>query len=335
MHPYTVHADPSHAGESMRGFRRLTARWSVVIVATALSLYGFGTAVASAAATPPDGSANYRFTTLDNEREPTFNQLLGINDSGLIAGYFGSGEGEHPNKGYLLSSPYGQGNYVNENFPHSAQTQVTALNNNGINVGFYADKKGDNFGFADVAHRGFQTVVFPAKHAKPAVDQLLGVNNDGVAVGFYTDASGVNHGYSYNIFTRRFHEIPVGEDTNVTASAINSQGDVAGFATNSSNAVEGFLKLTNGHLVKLNFPGATATQPLGVNAGDEVVGSYTDTAGTHGFVWTPGFGFQTVDDPDGANATTINGVNDHGELVGFYTDQAGNTDGLLATPQEG
>jgi len=289
----------------------------------------------AAAATPPDGSANYRFTTLDNERDPTFNQLLGINDSGAIAGYFGSGEAGHPNKGYLLRSPYSQGAYMNENFPHSAQTQVTGLNENGISVGFYVDKQGDNFGFDAVKYHGFQTVIFPAKHAKPAVDQLLGINNNGVAVGFYADGAGVNHGYSYNVLTRKFHEIAVSEDTNVTASAINSHGDIAGFATNSQGVVEAFLEPAKGHLVKLNFPGATATEALGVNGGDEVVGNYTSSTGTHGFVWSPGFGFETVDDPAGANSTTINGLNDHGELVGFYTDEAGNTDGLLATPQEG
>ncbi len=49
-------------------------------------------------------------------------------------------------------------------------------------------------------------------------------------------------------------------------------------------------------------------------------------------MWGPGFGFETINDPNGIGATTLNGVNDRGELVGFYTDSAGNTDGLLATP---
>src|SRR5215469_7949594 len=57
----------------------------------------------------------YTFTTLDNQADPTFNQLLGINSHNVIAGYFGSGGIGHPNKGYLLKPPYGQGNYVNEN----------------------------------------------------------------------------------------------------------------------------------------------------------------------------------------------------------------------------
>ena len=69
---------------------------------------------------------------------------------------------------------------------------------------------------------------------------------------------------------------------------------------------------------------------------DEVVGAYTvgsgNSAQTHGFTWRPGYGFTTVDDPQGIGTTIINGVNDHGALVGFYTDSAGNTDGMLALP---
>jgi len=55
---------------------------------------------------------------------------------------------------------------------------------------------------------------------------------------------------------------------------------------------------------------------------------------TYGFTWVPGFGSETVHDPNGVGATRLNGVNDHGELVGFYTDSGGNTDGLLAIPQQ-
>lgn len=76
------------------------------------------------------------------------------------------------------------------------------------------------------------------------------------------------------------------------------------------------------------------TQGFGLNNGDEVVGAVTDgsssSATNHGFVWAPGFGFQTVNDPNGTDTTLINGVNDHGTLVGFYTDAQGNTDGFLA-----
>src|SRR5579885_3695116 len=56
----------------------------------------------NAAEAAPD-KAKITFQTLDNAADPTFNQLLGINNTGVIAGYFGSGAAGHPNKGYLLS----------------------------------------------------------------------------------------------------------------------------------------------------------------------------------------------------------------------------------------
>src|ERR1039457_5019626 len=61
------------------------------------------------------GPTAYSFTTLNNNNDPTFNQLLGINDHGLIAGYFGSGAAGHPNQGYMLQPPYGQASYTGEN----------------------------------------------------------------------------------------------------------------------------------------------------------------------------------------------------------------------------
>lgn len=316
---------------------RLRSRLAVAIAATAAGV----TAVPAAAAAvtpPPDASGNYNFQTLDNNKDTTFNQLLGINDNGKIAGYFGSGQSGHPNRGYELVPPYGQGSYINENFPGSAQTQVTGLNNHGVTVGFWVNGKGANHGFYAIHNRHFRTVDFPTTdNAKPQFDQLLGVNDSGVAVGVYTDRQGNNHGYSFNIATHRFHAIKVRGDTNVTAAAINDLGDVAGFAKNSSGTTEAFLLRSDGKLFRLNYPGASATQALGVNDGDEIVGQYTvgtgSTAPTHGFVWVPGLGFRNVDDPNGIGATTINGVNDRGTLVGFYTDSGGNTDGLLAKPQ--
>src|SRR5271166_6195288 len=53
----------------------------------------------------------YDFATLNNANDLTFNQLLGINNHGVIAGYFGSGAAGHPNKGYQLLPPYSQGSY--------------------------------------------------------------------------------------------------------------------------------------------------------------------------------------------------------------------------------
>ena len=299
-------------------------------------------------------SSGYHFRTLNDARDVTFNQLLGINNEGVIAGYFGSGAQGHANKGYRLYLPYGQGNYANENFPGSVQTQVTGLNDLGVTVGFWstqntANNTNNNFGFYRIDGH-YHTVNFPTgNNASPQVDQLLGVNDRDVAVGFYTNAQGNNRGYTYNIRTRSFTRVlvpgaPGGEDLgsspSLTATAINNAGDVAGFYARSSSqgssSADAFLALHNGRFITLAVPGASMTQAFGVNDRDEVVGAYTTGSGsnaaTHGFTWRPGFGFRTVDDPHGLGATTINGVNDAGDLVGFYTDSAGNTDGMLALP---
>ena len=138
-----------------RNARRIAATTvaSGLLAAGALALTT-SAASASTLSTQSHGTA-YSFRTLDNAKDLTFNQLLGINDSGVIAGYFGSGAQGHPNKGYQLLPPYGQGNYINENFPGSVQTQVTGLNNRGVTVGFWstmnnANMVNNNFGFVDV-----------------------------------------------------------------------------------------------------------------------------------------------------------------------------------------
>jgi hypothetical protein len=290
-----------------------------------------GTAAAQPTTAPPDASASFAFQTQDNQKDPTFNQLLGINDWDTISGYFGSGAADHPNRGYTLRDS----TYRDENFPGSAQTQVTGLNNSNITVGFWADAAGDNFGFYSIGGRWFRSANYPVGDpAQPSVDQLLGVNDADVAVGFYTDTNGVNHGYSYNIRARRYETITVDGDSNVTAAAINNVGAVAGFATNAAGTTEGYLELPGGNVIHLNVPGASSTQALGVNNRDEVVGDYTTGSSTtpNGFIWAPGRGFEMVNDPNGVNGTTINGLNDRGILVGFYMDANGLTHGLIARP---
>ena len=325
------------AGPAGPAGRRPAARWGRVATAISASALAAGVIAGPAAAvtTPVDISGNYAFQTVNDNKDTTFNQLLGINNSGHIAGYFGSGaDAQHPNRGFTISPSYQQGNFKNENVNGAAQTQVIGLNNNGVSVGFWVDGKTANHGFY-MRNGKFHTVDFPTtNNASPKVDQLLGVNDKNVAVGFYTDSQKTNHGFSYNIGSKTYKTIKVSGDSNVTAAGINNLGDVAGFADNGGGTTEAFVKRSDGKTYHLSFPGATMTQAFGINNGDEVAGAYTvgtgNSAVSHGFVWAPGFGFQTVNDPNGTDSTLINGVNDRGSLVGFYTDTQGNTDGFVA-----
>jgi hypothetical protein len=280
-------------------------------------------------------AGRYQVLTLNDRRDLTFNQLLGINNEGAIAGYFGSGaDAAHPNKGYQLQPPYAQGDFINRNFPGSAQTQVVGISDTGITVGFYVTAGGANIGFWRAGNR-YHPVSFPTmNNAKPAFNQLLGVNDTGTAIGFYNDAAGNAHGYAYNLRTRRFKMINVPGATSLTATGINNLGTETGFYTTAGGATDSFVKFHRGRTITLVMPGASATQAFGLNDLGEVVGTYNvgtgDNAVTHGFTWMRGK-FTTVDYPM-ASATFINGVNDEGDIVGFYTDAKGNTDGFFGLP---
>ncbi len=284
--------------------------------------------------------AAYQFFTRGSHKDRTFNQLLGINNHGKIAGYFGSGAKGHPNKGYTVRPTYSQSDFRSENFPGSEQTQVTGLNDHGYTVGFFStqNKKNladDNIGFWAHKHH-YHPIVFPTTdNSSPVVNQLLGINNHPTAVGFYENAAGHFRAYKLNIRTGNFHRIRMPGATDVIASGINYLGSISGYFSDSAGVVHGFFLRHTGQLFILNAPGAADTAAFGVNKHGEVVGAYSTSGGaTHGFTWTRQNGFvNPVDDPNGIGTTTVNGINNAGILVGFYTNSNGNTKGMIAVPQ--
>jgi hypothetical protein len=318
--------------------RRSVAALAVTLAGGASALGLAATAAHAATTTTTTSATSYTFTTLDNQNDPTFNQLLGINSHNVISGYFGSGTPPtvHPNKGYLLNPPYGQANYVNENFPGSKQTQVVGIDNKGNTAGFWVNKAGTNRGFVEW-NGVFESFTNPHTPMMPgSVNQLLGVNDSGVAVGFYNDAKGHSHAYEVNQATGVFTAIKIPGDVSTQATGINNLGDIVGFGTDAAGNTTSWLR-HNGHLTTYQFPGGSDTQAFGINDHDEIVGTYLDRQSVmHGFTLKSPLGpvshWQSIDDPNGVGTTTVNGVNNTGKLVGFYTDAAGNTDGMLATP---
>ena len=317
----------------------------------------------------------YSFLTVDDpvdvnfaamQNIPSFTNLLGINDKGLIAGFYGSGNAGDPNQGFLLTLP---GTFTPEEFPASSQnpvtaaevlqTQLTGLNDKGIVVGyFYNTNNGipvDNqFGFFE--RNGVFTEVnnpnTPGLFGNPPPNsgvlienQLIGVNDHDIAVGFYNDASGDSHGYTYDIKTGKFSaniddpNALNGGGSTVTA-AINNKGTIVGFYTDTGPTtaagavIQGFLD-KNGVFTTVDAPGATETELLGLNDHGIAVGFDIVNGVTHGIIYNTKTGtFITLDDPNASGSTIFNGINDKGDVVGFYTDAAGNTHGLLATPHD-
>jgi hypothetical protein len=318
--------------------------------------------------TPDTDRARFKFQDVINTNDPTFNQELGINNAGVIAGYFGSGAAGHPNKGYTVVRPDNtQFAFTNENFPGSVQTQVTGINNRGVldfdrgfrreddkddhlhsrvgtTVGFWSDMNNvnmvnNNFGFVNFGSQNgtFINVNNPNTGTINGVrtNQLLGVNDRHIAVGFYVDTAGATHGYTYDIAAKTFSaniDDPNGVGA-TTAAAINDRDQIVGFYTDGNGITHGFFE-NAGVFKTIDAANATATSLLGLNNFGEAVGFDVDTAGAmHGIICDVVTGAtEQLDDPNGIGTTTFNGINDRGQIVGFYVNGANNTIGLLATP---
>jgi probable HAF family extracellular repeat protein len=266
---------------------------------------------------------SYSFQTL-NYPNDTFTQLLGINNSLLIAGYHNADQ----NMGFTLRLPF---NFTNENFPGSMMTQVIGINNTGTTDGFFVTGNGITHGFYKIG-AGYTPVDYP----NTAFNQLLGQNDMGQASGYYSlsqDNTTPDFPYVYDEMGGVFQVITIpGAVGGAQATGVNNSQQICGFYIDANGVNHGFL-LNFGLLVTLDAPNSTLTQALGLNNKGQVVGAYADANGnSHGFVWTSADGFKTIDDPKGIGTTLINGINDKGVLVGFYVDQDGNTDGLIAFP---
>jgi probable HAF family extracellular repeat protein len=274
----------------------------------------------------------YTFQTIDNPAAPTFNQLLGINDSGVVVGYDGSGaEAAQPSQGLMASSPYAT--FTPQVVPGAVQTRVTGIDKAGATVGFTLDAAGNATGFVDMAGTPV-AVLDPAAASTPKVDELLGLSNRGVAVGFYNDAAGNSHAFKYLVDSKKFIDItPPGTPTSVVATGVNSKGHVSGYEVNGA-VTSSFVRTRSG-FTPLMFAGSSDTRALGINRMNTVVGSYVDAAGaTHGFLATNALRhakWQTIDVPN-ATSTVVNGINNLGQIVGFYTTADGATHGFLGTP---
>ena len=295
-------------------------------------------AAAACLAASAASAQTFTFTTLDDPADPTFNQLLGINDGGTIVGYFGSGMVGHPNIGYEIAAPYTK--FVSNNQPGSVQTQATGINNAGYTTGFWSDTNlgmGDaNFAFlrAPIGHDFTYVSTIPPQTASvPRVSQALGINNSNVVAGFYADANGVTHGYTYGLSTGAYSVISYAFGDSLAVTGINDSGTTCGSVTTATGTFGFARNASGGVFTRFEVPGSKNTQLFGINNSGVAVGSYVDSHNmTHGLYYVPATGsWLTVDDPDGVQGTVVNGLNNKNELVGFYTDAAGNVHGMIVT----
>lgn len=262
--------------------------------------------------------------------DPTGNgniNLLGINDSGVIAGFDGS-------SGFTLTLP---GNFTAENYPSppaSGPSMVTGINAAGDTSGIYMDAAGNTHGFTDIGGT-FKTV---DNTLSTVFNQALGINNSDETVGYYAPTPAGQPGdiaYSQEggTFADINHLLPT--NFNSQAVGINSTSTpwIVGFYQPDAGLTTSFGFVDEGGTIQTIDPfGSTFTQALGVNDEGEIVGFYVGADGNqHGYI--DNGGVFTSFDPPGSASTTINGLNDKGDIVGFYTNPTTDTvDGFVGSP---
>jgi len=115
-----------------------------------------------------------------------------------------------------------------------------------------------------------------------------GIISTGEIVGFYL-SSGVSYIARNNVIVRTFTF-----DGNLFTLAydVNARGDIVGVhGDNQANAgvvpvnPHGFVRTKHGEYTSLDVQGAISTTVYGINARREIVGTYTDVTGTHGFLY--------------------------------------------------
>ena len=272
-----------------------------------------------AATTAVAGPPTYTIQTVQYPGD-TFTQLLGINNSDVIAGFHGSVTAQ----GFTLTLP---ASFTSQNYPGSSSSMVTGINGAGDTSGIYVDSAGTSHGYTDVGGV-FSTVDEPGT----AFNQALGINDGLETVGYSsTDPTGATSQVAYSQQGGLFTNLVLPSNVDSQAVGVNNAGNIVGFYQPTSTTSVGFLDV-GGTITKLDPFGSTFVQALGVSNTGEIVGLYVDGGGnTDGFTDIGG-SFTSFVVPGSVGQTVVNGVNDKGQLVGFYTDANDNVDGFVATP---
>ena len=196
--------------------------------------------------------------------------------------------------------------FTTVNVPGAIATVLGGINNSGVIVGQYEDKKEVLHCFMMVGSK-----VTTINHPNAVSDGCIHINSAGAIVGFWKNSAGITTGFLYQ--NGKFTNIPgpSGAKSSV-AYGINDTGQIVGYYTDSSNKTHGFLLKGTTYTI-LNVPGAASTIATGINKAGNIVMYYG--IGTH--IWSAlynGKTYKTINVPEAANSLTRD-INNTGDIV--------------------
>ena len=197
----------------------------------------------------------------------------------------------------------------------SLTTALGGINNSGVIVGQYQDKKGVEHCFMLNGSK-VTTINYP----KAASDSCIHINSAGAIVGASKNTAGVTKGFVYQ--NGKFTDIPgpSGAKSSV-AYGINDSGVVVGTYTTSSDAIVGFI-LKGKTYTTLNPPGADLAIATAINNTGNVVLFYGTSKGIDSALYN-GKTYKTINVPGAANSFAFD-INTAGNIVYETLNSAGN-----------
>jgi hypothetical protein len=220
--------------------------------------------------------------------------------------------------------------FLTFDYPGSTSTGLAGISDGGQIVGSFGTATSYGQGFIRNADGSLVPIVLPFHSTDSPAG---GINASGQVVGAFFDPSTLfSPGYlrsaagTYSIIADPL------DPNNSAPAAINDAGQMVGSYSDPVNfsLVHGFLD-TAGTFTTIDDPNMAAnsfgqeyTELSGITNAGQIVGTYTDAGGTHGFIRSPAGVFTTIDDPDGNPGTTsVNGINNLGMIVGTFADSSG------------
>jgi hypothetical protein len=233
----------------------------------------------------------------------SFINAYGINDAGQIVGVYFDPSGLH---GFFRSAA-GQVSSINV---AGNSTEALGINDAGQIVGLYFDTTGVHGFLRDVSG---QITTIDSPNSPFHYTVATAINNFGQIAGYYNGTSNTSttvtmHGFIRNpngAFTVVDYPTPAGIVPSTQLTGLNDLGQAVGLHFEPS--LDGFLTDQGGAFTNLDFPtppGTTYyfTDPWGIDSASDIVGTYRDFNGSHGFTAAPVAAQLPVDPPAGTAA---------------------------------
>ena len=225
------------------------------------------------------------YTTIDDALG-TDTKAWGINAARQIVGSYTD------SSGVSHGFSYSGGIYTSLDAPWGKNTAVQGINDMGVMVGTYVDGGGVNHGFR-ISLNG---VYYPVDHPLGSKGTIaIGISSQNQTLGSYTDSSGVSHGFLYSGGIYTTLDAPLAALGTTIVTGLNRDPSVVGSYVDSNGVSHGFF-YSGGSYYTLDDPLGTTGPMGGISDGEarigQIVGSYRDSSGEHGLLYSPSAAFK-------------------------------------------